>query len=66
MAWKTIDTAPRDGSDIDLAHTDYPFTEHGRWGMHRASGKYRWVDGNGVGLFDATHWDYSRNPPKGV
>lgn len=64
MAWKPIESAPRDGTLLDLGHVGYGYVERGRWGVHRFSGKYRWVDGNGLGLFDATHWDYLREPPK--
>lgn len=66
MTWKVIADAPRDGTWLALGHTDYGFTEEGRWGLHRVSGQYRWVDGNGNGLFDATHFDYPRVPPKRV
>jgi hypothetical protein len=64
MTWKPITSAPRNGSWIDLGHTEFGFTEKGRWGLHQATGTYRWVDGHGNGIFDATHWDYPRVPPK--
>jgi hypothetical protein len=66
VTWKHIADAPRDGTWLDLGHTDFGFTECGRWGVHRTTGQYRWVDGNGIGLFDATHWDFPRVPPKRV
>lgn len=64
MAWKPIADAPRNGTVIELGHVDHAYTQYGRWGVHRNTGDYRWVDGHGNGLFDATHWDYPRKPPK--
>lgn len=65
MAWKPINLAPRDGSWVMLGHVDHLCVEfHARWGVHRQSGVTRWVDGNGNGLFAATHWDYPPEPPQ--
>lgn len=31
MSWQTIDTAPRDGTLIQLRHPDWPHNLNGRW-----------------------------------
>src|SRR3954470_15188690 len=64
MTWKPISCAPRQGEWLDLGHTGHGFVERGRWGLHRATGVFRWVDGHGNGVMDATHWDWPRVPPK--
>ncbi len=63
MSWKVIKFAPKNGQWLDLGHTGFGFTERGRWGVHTQTGEERWVDAHGNGLFDATHFDYPREPP---
>lgn len=64
MDWKPIKEAPRDGSTVMLGSVNHSYIEfNGRWGMHRRTGEYRWLDGHGNGLFEATHFAYHPQPP---
>ena len=62
MTWKTLSTAPRDGTVFMLASGDH-IEFHARWGIHRNTGTARWVDGHGFGV-SGTHWDHLPSPPK--
>lgn len=65
MGWKLIKDAPRDGTVLMLARVGITHIEfNGRWGFHSPSGAERWVDGNGLGLFEPTHFDFRPEPPR--
>lgn len=65
MGWKSINDAPRDGTVLMVARLGIDHIEfNARWGVHRQSGVERWVDGNGLGLFEPTHFDYHQEPPQ--
>jgi hypothetical protein len=71
MTWSTMDTAPMDGSEVDLwmyhveteifyRETDCIFAEDG-WNAPADDGGFYWIDHPGV-LYP-THWMYAPDPP---
>jgi len=76
MTWQKTDTAPKDGTVIDLwiQAKDCTFrAERMRWGSDRRTGEIGWIqDGTDMILhrafgnvgMTATHWMYMPDPPE--
>lgn len=69
MSWQPIETAPKDGTEIDLWSPVIGRLENAKWGVKRQAWMDWGVDGfGGVGWcavgYKVTHWMPLPNPPK--
>ncbi|MDE2019724.1 MAG: DUF551 domain-containing protein [Patescibacteria group bacterium] len=72
--WQPIETAPKDGTKIDLFVMSTASGRGGRipdcvWQSHKNKWKSHWFHGNGfeatrVSWFEPTHWRPIPEPPK--